>query len=99
MIINKTELNAIINAKHSNPHSLLGLHQYRVKKKRGLVARTFIRNAKSCEIVDIESKPKKTYSLEKISSDGFFEGWIPNRPKVFRYYLRIEKTNGEPQQY
>ena len=99
MIINKTELNAILNAKHSNPHSLLGLHQYRVKKKRGLVARTFIRNAKSCEIVDIESKPKKTYSLEKISSDGFFEGWIPNRSKVFRYYLRIEKTNGETQQY
>ncbi len=99
MIINNTELDAILYAKHSNPHSLLGLHPCRVEKKKGLVARAFILDAKSCEIIDRESKPEKRYSLEKIAPEGFFEGWIADRHEVFRYSLRIEKANGEIQQY
>lgn len=95
MIINNTELEGILNAVHSNPHSVLGLHPCRVKKKKGLVARAFILDAIACEIIDLESESEKCYALEKIAPEGFFEGWISEKQDVFRYRLLIEKANGE----
>ena len=99
MIINNTDLDAILSAKHGNPHSILGLHPCRGEKQKGLVARAFILDAKSCEIIDIDSESEKRYPLKKIAPQGFFEGWLSKRHEVFRYRLRIVKENGEIHQF
>lgn len=94
MIIPQEELTQIREARHYSPHSVLGLHP--LKKEKKLVGRAFLRDARSCDIVDVESD--KRYPLERISEDGFFEGTI-NRKEHFHYRLRVERYNGEIHQF
>ena len=94
MILSEKELDTFIHPKNGEPHRFLGLHPCTVKSKEGLVARAFLQGAVSCEVVDVKDDSKR-YPLERIHEDGFFEGFIPSRKKVFSYRLRIERTNGE----
>lgn len=93
MILSKEEAQLLSKAKHYNPHSLLGLHPY----KTGLVARAFLRDALSCEVVDIQTDER--FPLLRISDDGLFEGIIESRKEVFIYRLRVEHSNGEIHQF
>jgi 1,4-alpha-glucan branching enzyme len=75
-------------------------HQKRAKGSTpGLVVRAFLDDAVTCEVVDVSTLGGTRYPLEKISKDGFFEGYIPDRDAVFAYRLRIERFNGEIRQF
>ena len=71
----------------------------RQKGRGGLVVRAYLDDAKTCEVVDVENPDGPRYALEKRSEDGFYEGLIEDRDKVFRYRLRIERYNGEIRQF
>ncbi len=92
MIINKSELNAILSAQYATPHDLLGLHLC----KGGVVARAYLRNAKSCSLVELSTK--KEYSMESLDASGFFEVFLPKKRKVFKYMFKIEDYSAEIRQ-
>ncbi|OYV47959.1 MAG: 1,4-alpha-glucan branching enzyme [Verrucomicrobia bacterium 21-51-4] len=64
---------------------------------KGLVARAFIKNAVSCEVVEDKVKGK-SWPMEKLDAAGFFEGLLPDRDKVFKYRLRVEYAHGQIQE-
>ncbi|MGF1483679.1 MAG: 1,4-alpha-glucan branching protein GlgB [Opitutales bacterium] len=88
----------LLRARHWQPHAYLGLHASK-NGQGGLEARAFVREAKSCEVVDIADEAKARYKLKKVDAEGLFEGRIAKRAKPFRYRLRVEKTNGEILQF
>jgi len=99
MIIAKKELEAFRKAQMSTPHGALGMHPAKVKGKPGLVVRAFVSDAKSCEVVDIENEALIRYPMERLSEDGFFEGFIEGSDEVFEYRLRVETSDLEIRQF
>lgn len=99
MLIAEADLELIQKARHTSPHSVLGLHPVTYRKQKGLVARAFIRDAVSCEVVRIDGESETRYPLKKLTDDGFFEAFIKDSTEVFSYRLRIEKHNGEIRQF
>src|SRR5206468_4717743 len=99
MIATQQELEALLNGQHGQPHSLLGMHPITHEGRRGLVARAFVQDARSCEVVDCQNEPGRRYPMEKLEALGFFETFIDERTEVFRYRLRVEKSNGEIRQF
>ncbi|MCZ6674684.1 MAG: 1,4-alpha-glucan branching protein GlgB [Nitrospirae bacterium] len=99
MIISKSELSSLLSGRNSDPHTFLGLHPSELDGKSGLVARTFVRDAISCEIVRLDKKPERRFVLKKLDDNGFFEGFIPRLKKPFKYRIRITHANGEVRQF
>ncbi|MDX2111893.1 MAG: 1,4-alpha-glucan branching protein GlgB [Verrucomicrobiota bacterium] len=99
MIIETSDYEAILQAAHTQPHAILGLHPATQRKQKGLVARAFLRDAVTCEVVDLTSQPERRYPLKRIADEGLFEGFIKDHTESFRYRLRIEKHNGEIRQF
>lgn len=83
------ELQQIVNVLHGDPHHVLGMHEIKYKDKDVLVVRAFIPQAKNITVVDPEDS-SKTYKMERIHADGFFEVIISDRTKWFRYMFEIE---------
>ena len=99
IIIKKKELESLRNASCDAPHALLGLHHAVVDGRSGLVARAFLSEATRCEVVDVGDPDGQRYPLERLSEDGFFEGFIEDRDEVFTYRFRIETHELEVRQY
>lgn len=98
MKISEQNLKLILNARHSHPHSMLGMHPA-VAKKTGIFVRAFIRDALECSVVDLRDEDHKRYPMEKLADEGFFEVFIPKEKQVFPYRLRIKRHNGEVLQF
>jgi 1,4-alpha-glucan branching enzyme len=99
MLITKKELERFTKSKASQPHAVLGMHPVTKRGKSGVVVRAFLSNAVSCEVVDIEQENSPRYPMEKLTDDGFFEGFIEGRKDVFKYRLRTETENLEIRQF
>jgi len=99
MIAARKELEALLNGQHGQPHSLLGMHPITHQGRSGLVARALVQDARTCDVVDCGHEPERRYPMEQIESLGIFETFIDGRTDVFRYRLRVEKTNGEIRQF
>ena len=99
MLISKKVLKQFRESEVSNPHDFLGLRLTESKGKRGLVARAFLSEAETCEVVDISQEDGPRYQLTKLSDDGFFEGFIEGRDEVFPYRLRVRAVNKERHQF
>ena len=99
MIISKTDLHALLQAKHASPHSVLGMHPTTHQRNKGVVTRAFVHGASSCEVVELEAKPVQSFPMTQLDPEGIFEGFIPKRPGVFRYQLRAGYPNGEFRQF
>lgn len=91
--VNINELNLIINAGHGDPHSVLGMHEAVINGKECLVVRAFIPQAAKITVID-DKFPTRTYDMEKIHTDGFFECVIKTRKKWFKYKLEIRSYEG-----
>ena len=91
MILSKADLDSITQVSTNQPHAILGMHPCKVGKKDGLVARAYLDDARSCEVVDVTRPDGKHYPMERLTEDGFFEVFIP-RKAVFQYRLRIERV-------
>ena len=86
------DMNLIIEARHMDPHSILGLHEIDIGGKKFLSARAFIPNAKAVYCEDV--KTGNRYKLELAHCSGFFEGTIEDRVDWFKYMLNIENCDG-----
>src|SRR5262245_56992626 len=91
----RKELDALLRGQQADPHGFLGMHPVTHEGKRGLVVRAFLQDARTCEVVDFRHDPELRYPMAKVDPLGFFEVFVPDRTDVFRYRLRIEKSNGE----
>ncbi len=99
MIIAKKELEAFRKAQMNTPHGTLGMHPAKVNGKPGLVVRAFVSDAKSCEVVDVDNESLARFPMERLSEDGFFEGFVEGRDEVFKYRLRVETSDLEIRQF
>ncbi|MFP4166894.1 MAG: 1,4-alpha-glucan branching protein GlgB [Opitutales bacterium] len=99
VIVSKSDLESITHLKCSQPHGILGMHPHQSGTGKGLVVRAFLDDAVSCEVVDVSGPDGPRYPMERLTPDGFFEGWIGERTSVFPYRLRIERANGEIRQF
>ena len=99
MVLSENDLNALIAARHSQPHSVLGQHVIAVKGRKQVICRAFLDDCESCEVVDIQSENKTAYPLERIHASGLFEGLIPGKTEWFDYCLRVVQCNGEVRQF
>ena len=86
------DMNLIIEARHMDPHSILGLHEIDINGKKALCVRAFIPGAKEIYCEDIKNGYK--YKLDLAHNSGFFEGAINGRSKWFNYNLCIENYDG-----
>jgi 1,4-alpha-glucan branching enzyme len=99
VILSKTDLTALLQAKHASPHSVLGMHPWTYRRTEGVVARAFVSGATACEVVDLEFDPPKKYAMTRLAPEGLFEVFVPKRSEVFRYQLRATYPNGEMRQF
>lgn len=91
-VIQSSKLDVLSSS--TKPHSILGMHPCKLGKREGLVVRAYLNDAQSCYVVDV-SKPKgKSYSLKRLTEDGFFEGFISRKLK-FDYRFRVQSYNGK----
>jgi 1,4-alpha-glucan branching enzyme len=99
VLISKTDLSALLDAKHPSPHSVLGMHPVTHKRSKGVVARAMIEGATACELVELDAKSPKAHAMTRLAPEGVFEVFISKRPEVFRYQLRATYANGELRQF
>ncbi|MBX3735451.1 MAG: 1,4-alpha-glucan branching protein GlgB [Candidatus Didemnitutus sp.] len=95
MIIPQSELDAFLQNRQSNPHGWLGMHPVTVGRRKGVVARAFVRGAVKCEVVDLDAAGAPPLAMELLAPEGFFELFIPKRKAVFRHQLRYQTSWGD----
>ncbi len=94
MIIPLNELNAFLGNHQANPHGWLGMHPLTQGTTTGVVVRAFMATAVKCAVIDLETAEARSYSMEQLAPEGFFEIFIP-RKSIFRYQLRYETSWGD----
>ena len=57
--ITKKEIEAITSVQCAEPHGILGMHPHKKGKKECLIARAFLDDAKTCELVDVSDPDMK----------------------------------------
>jgi len=87
-VLSLFDVNLIIEARHMDPHSILGLHEVESNDTKTLAIRAFIPDAKAVTCIDI--KDGKRYALERLHVSGFFEGQIRDKVNWFKYELEVE---------
>ena len=88
--INWMEVEALVNARHDNPHHILGIHEC----LDDVYVNAFIPGAKVVTVID--KKDKKRYSLISERYEGFFSICIKDK-KSFDYELDIKYEDGTEQ--
>ena len=99
MIATKKELDSLLLGTNAQPHGLLGMHPITQHGKPGVVVRALLQDAEICEVVDLAGGKEQRHPMTKCDATGFFETFIADRKEVFRYSLRVQKTNGEIRQF
>ena len=89
-MISEADLAALIQGKHADPFSVLGLHADATGK---LWLRAFLPGAVSVKVIEGNSG-KIITPLVLRHPDGLFEAAIPRRRKPFAYRLGIEWQHG-----
>ncbi|MBO6103425.1 MAG: 1,4-alpha-glucan branching protein GlgB [Opitutales bacterium] len=77
-----------------NPHDYLGMH----KTPKGVVVRAYLKDAASCEVVDVNDDMASRYKMKLIDPSGLYEAEIPGRD-IFAYRLRTVSYAGEVRQF
>ncbi len=84
---------SIVDGAHTDPHTVLGMHEWEDADGRMLVVRAFLPGAQAITVIDHENKRKK-YPMQRIHEDGFFEVQIRERTEWFRYQLEYTDASG-----
>ena len=90
--INWMEVDALVNARHDNPHHILGIHEC----IDDVYINVYMPNARTVTAIDTESKKKYTLVSERV--EGFFSVKIRNMKK-FDYQLKVKFDNGSEYTY
>jgi 1,4-alpha-glucan branching enzyme len=93
MILTKSELTSLVEARHQSPHQLLGLHQ--LGDGSGLVARAFIPGVVAVEVQPIGGGTNSKISLKRQGKTDLFEGVTTEAKQVFAYELVITDAQGQ----
>ena len=99
MILPKPDIEAILQARHGSPHSVLGMHPCTYRRSRGLVVRAFLRDAAACEVVLTDASPAESYPMKLLAPEGLFEVFLARRPEVCGYALRATSADGSVRQF
>ena len=83
----------IVNGEHSDPHTVLGMHEIEEDGRKAVVVRAFLPDAAGITVIDYANKRKK-YPMERLHADGFFEVTIADREEWFRYQLEYTDADG-----
>lgn len=83
----------IVNGEHSDPHTVLGMHEMEEDGRKAVVVRAFLPNAAGITVINYANKRKK-YPMERLHADGFFEVTIADREEWFRYQLEYTDADG-----
>ena len=83
----------IVNGEHSDPHTVLGMHEMEEDGRKAVVVRAFLPDAAGITVIDYANKRKK-YPMERLHADGFFEVTIADREEWFRYQLEYTDADG-----
>src|SRR5208337_5036407 len=94
VILKKNDLEAILQARHGSPHSVLGMHTCTYRRSRGLVVRAFLRDAAACEVALTDDAPPSVFAMKLLAPEGLFEVFIPRRPDVCAYELSVTSADG-----
>ncbi len=86
---NNAEMYEIIEARHRDPHHILGMHEIEVHGEKWMIVRTFCNVAQKVYVVD-RMDEEKTYEMTKIHDHGFFEVVMKDRSEFFEYKLKYE---------
>ena len=81
----------IVNGEHSDPHTVLGMHEMEEDGRKAVVVRAFLPHAAGITVIDYANKRKK-YPMERLH--GFFEVTIADREEWFRYQLEYTDADG-----
>lgn len=84
------EMLKIVQAEHHDPFSILGIHKL---NENEMVIRTFHPFAKNIEIINLDTKTKRKYKMEKIHPDGLFER-VLKRKTFFKYEFLYTDDKG-----
>lgn len=93
------EVEKVIQGRHSQPHSVLGMHLHTHERKTGVVVRAWLNGVESVAVVDFKDGKEKLYPMGQCDEAGFFEVFIPERKELFPYRLRVVQHNGEIRQF
>ncbi len=90
--INWMEVDALVNARHDNPHHILGIHEC----IDDVYVNAFIPGAKVVTVTD--KNEKKNYSLVSDRVPGFFSICIKDK-KIFDYLLDVKYEDGTEESF
>ncbi|GDY23345.1 1,4-alpha-glucan branching enzyme GlgB [Verrucomicrobiota bacterium] len=96
MILSNSELESLLQARHSHPHQLLGMHP--LGDGSGLVARALAPHASSVEVVPTHDARKPRFKLKRIHPAGVFEGTTKDATHVYAYDLAVTDAHGHRRQ-
>jgi len=91
-IVDTRDVEALLNADHSDPFSFLGMHS--TATKGAITVRVFLPEATAVAVLD-GAGDKPLMELEKVHDEGLFVGEIQGRAETFPYRLRITTPDGE----
>ena len=80
---------ALLDARHSDPHQVLGAHEYQSGGTRGAIVRVFQPEAADCFIVR-----EGVATAMRDEGGGFFTIVLPGATPPFRYTLRFLSHDG-----
>ena len=91
MIISKDEIEILTSARCGQPHDLLGMH----KCRGGIVVRAYLRDAKTCRLIDLRDEKRVFPPMKQLHESGLFELFIKGARKLFPYAFKVRSYNGD----
>ena len=85
--LSDSQIDSLINAKHADVFSVLGLHQQ--PQGKGLVIRALIPDAELVDVIDNKTG-KVVAPLRKIHKAGLFEAKMGRRRLAFSYHFKVQ---------
>jgi len=92
MVLTPAELESLVQAQHSSPHQLLGMHP--LGDGTGLVVRALLQHAARVEVVPVHEPHKPSFALEQLDPSGLFEGVTTAAQRPYAYDLVITDYQG-----
>jgi 1,4-alpha-glucan branching enzyme len=84
------DLSAILETRHSSPHSILGM---RYDEQNGVIIRAF--DTEASDIYAIVSSDESKHKMEKIHQSGLFAISFPEKRELFKYELERTYPDGK----
>jgi 1,4-alpha-glucan branching enzyme len=89
-----SQIDLIISGDHSDPFSVLGMHDTEDGAAKALVVRVFVPGAENVWVIEA-NQPDNQHPMQKVRDEGFFELTFDDRRDRFPYRLRACNRFGD----